>query len=469
MAPPLHYWSLTNLSGALRRRELSSVEVTSALLDRITALEPQTRSYVTVMTEPAMAQACAADEEIARGDWRGPLHGVPIALKDLCFTKNAPTTAGMTILKDWTPDYDATVVERLNAAGAVTLGKLKMTEGAVGSHHPDIPVPRNPWNSDYWTGVSSSGSGVATAAGLCFGSLGSDTGGSIRFPSSACGLTGIKPTWGRVSRHGIFTLADSLDHIGPMARSAADAAAILSVIAGDDPNDPSSLTAPVPNYLAGLEGGVRGLRIGVDDAYNGDGTDGEITSALDEARRVLSSLGVEFRPAEFPSLRQTAVAACMAAMGAEMAAAHRNYFPARASEYGPELAGMIALGRKLPPIDIADAARLRRNFCGQLERLWADIDLLLAPTIPMTVPTVKTMALKRHDPVYMGELVRFTMPFDLTGSPTITLPCGFSTDGLPLAFQLVGPHLSEDLLCRAGHAFQQATDWHERHPDLNLK
>jgi amidase len=202
MDTPLHYRSLTDLSDALRRRELSSVEVTAALLDRIAATEPQTLSYVTVMADAAMAQARTADEDIARGDWRGPLHGVPIALKDLCFTRNAPTTAGMTILKDFVPGYDATVVERLNAAGAVTLGKLKMTEGAGGDHHPAIAPPRNPWNPDYWTGASSSGSGVATAAGLCFGSLGSDTGGSIRFPSSACGITGIKPTWGRVSRHG---------------------------------------------------------------------------------------------------------------------------------------------------------------------------------------------------------------------------------------------------------------------------
>jgi amidase len=466
MSAPLHYRSLLDLAGALHRRELSSVEVTTALLDRIAVLEPQTLSYVTVMADQALAQARAADEEIARGGWRGPLHGVPIALKDLCFTKNAPTTAGMTILKDWVPEYDATVVERLKAASAVTLGKLKMTEGAVGTHHPAIAPPRNPWNADHWPGVSSSGSGVATAAGLCFGSLGSDTGGSIRFPSSCCGLTGIKPTWGRVSRHGIFTLADSLDHIGPMARSAADAAAILGVIAGDDPNDPSSLTAPVPDYLAALDGGISDLRIGVDEAYNSEGTDGEIVGALGDVRRVLSGLGAEFKSVRFPPSRQTAVAAVMAAMGAEMAAAHRDYYPARAAEYGPELGAMIALGQKLSPIGIADAARLRRNFRGQLERLWADIDLLLVPTIPVTVPTVQTMASKGHDLVFMGEMVRFTMPFDLTGSPTITLPCGFSADGLPLGFQLVGPHLSEDLLCRAGHAFQQATDWHRRHPEL---
>jgi amidase len=465
MSTPLHYRSLLDLSDALRRRELGAVEVTSALLDRIAAVEPQTRSYVTIMAEPAMAQAQAADEEIARGEWRGPLHGVPIALKDLCFTKNAPTTAGMTILKDWVPQYDATIVTRLNAAGAVTLGKLKMTEGAVGSHHPKIAPPRNPWNVDHWPGISSSGSGVATAAGLCFGSLGSDTGGSIRFPSSACGLTGIKPTWGRVSRYGIFTLADSLDHVGPMARSAADAAAILGVIAGDDPNDPSSLAAPIPDYLAGLNGGVRGLRIGVDDSYNGERSDVQIVTALDQVRHTLSGLGAEFKAVRFPPLWQAA-SGYMRVMGAEILDAHRDYYPAHAAEYGPELAGILEFGRKVTAVDLAEAARTRRNFSGQLARLWGEIDLLLVPAMPITVPTVETMAAKGDDLEFMAELSRFTVPFNLSGSPTISLPCGYSADGLPLGVQLVGPHLSEDVLCRAGHAYQQATDWHQRHPEL---
>ncbi len=436
------------------------------MLDRIAALQPQLHSFVTVMADAALAQARVADDEIGCGTWHGPLHGVPIALKDLCFTRNAPTTAGMTILADWVPDYDATVVERLNRAGAVTLGKLKLTEGAVGSHHPAIVPPRNPWNSDHWTGVSSSGSGVATAAGLCFGSLGSDTGGSIRFPSACCNLTGIKPTWGRVSRHGIFTLADSLDHIGPMARSAADAAAILSVIAGEDLNDPTALDAPVPDYLAALGGGVGGLRIGVDADYNATGTDADIVATLEEVQRVLVGLGAELKPVKFPPSRQVAVGKGMAAMGAEVAAAHRAYYPARAAEYGPELGGMIHHAQSLSPLDIADAARARRNFSGEVNRLWKDIDLLLVPALPVTVPTLDTMAAQGLDPVFMVEMVRYTMPFDMTGSPTITLPGGFSKDGLPIGFQLVGPHLSEDVLCRIGHAYQQATDWHARHPNL---
>jgi amidase len=464
MTVPLEYWSLLRLSEEIHSGGISSAEVTAAQLARIEKIDGIYQSYVTVMAERAMAQAAQADAEIAAGRWRGPLHGIPIALKDLCFTKAAPTTAGMSIHKDRVPDFDATVVERLDQAGAVTLGKLKMTEGAGGSHHPSVPAPRNPWNTDYWPGVSSSGSGVATAAGLCFGSLGSDTGGSIRFPSSACGITGIKPTWGRVSRHGIFTLADSLDHVGPMARSAADAAAILGVIAGSDPNDPTALNAPVPDYLAGLGVSIRGLRIGIDMAYAGQGSDPEILAALDDAVRVLAALGAAIKPVAFPSVDHL-IGSWMPIVGLEIADAHRDTYPARAAEYGA-LAGMIDMGLNASPLAIAEAGRARRAFCGRVDALWSDIDLLLVPALPMTVPTATEMDVLNQDFAQMSRLVRFTIPFDLTGSPTISLPCGFSKNGLPLGVQLVGRHLSEPLLCQAGYAFQRLTDWHTRHPAI---
>jgi amidase len=462
---PLAYWSLLRLSAALGKGEISSVEVTRALLERIAKLDGGCRSYATLMADRALAQADRADKEIARGFSRGPLHGVPVAVKDLCFTRDAPTSAGMAIHRDWVPDYDATVVARLNAAGAIILGKLHMTEGAGGTHHPSMPPPRNPWNSAYWPGASSSGSGVATAAGLCYGSLGSDTGGSIRFPSACCGITGIKPTWGRVSRHGIFPLAESLDHIGPMARSAADAAAILGVIAGEDPADPTSLDAPVPDYLAALGGGIRGLRIGIDRAYSGDGVDEEIVRSLAEAERVLVSLGGQVRDIRFPPL-EPAVGTSMATLGVEVADAHRDSYPARSAEYGPKLAALIESGHKVSALDLARAQRERRHFCGMVSRLWSDIDLLLIPALVTAVPLAEEMEAFSMDPAVMARLVRFTVPFDLTGSPTISLPCGFSKSGLPLGLQLVGPPLSEPLLCRAGHAFQQATDWHTRRPDL---
>ena len=249
MSSELPYESLTTVSDRLRRKRLSSSELTDTALRRIAQLDEQYHSYATVLPERALERAKAADAEIARGLWRGPLHGVPIAVKDLCYTTFAPTRAGTTIFKTFTPSFNATVVERLEDGGAVILGKLQMTEGAYTSHHPEVTPPLNPWNTNYWVGSSSTGSGVATSLGLCYGSLGSDTGGSIRFPSATCGLSGIKPTWGRVSRYGVFPLADTLDHVGPMARSVADAAAMLGVIAGADRNDPTTYKAPVPDYL----------------------------------------------------------------------------------------------------------------------------------------------------------------------------------------------------------------------------
>lgn len=458
------FWSLLRLSEALRRGELTVVEVAQGMLERIIRLDGTYRSYTTVTTDRALSRAEQADREIQSGRWRGPLHGVPIAVKDLCFTRDAPTSAGMAIYKDWIAPYDATVVRRLEDSGAIMLGKLTMTEGATLVHHSSIPAPRNPWNGAYWTGISSSGSGVATAAGLCFGSLGSDTGGSIRFPSSCCGITGIKPTWGRVSRHGVFPLASSLDHVGPMARSAADAAAILAVIAGEDPEDATSLDAPVPDYLSGLTGNIRGIRIGVDPEYSGYDVDEEVARALADAERALSSLGAQIRRIHFPSTLE--LGAVMPAMGVEIAEAHRATFPARAVEYGPFLAQSIEDGWKVAPLELAAALRARREFCGRMSRLWRDIDLLLVPVMPGVVPAAAEMEALDSGRAALGRLTRFTVPFNLTGNPTITLPCGFSGDGLPIGLQLVGAHLSEALLCRTGHAFQQATDWHARHPTI---
>src|SRR6202020_24071 len=260
----LHYKSITELSELFRRGELLPSEVTEAMLSRIGKLDGNFHGYAVVLAERAMAQAKQHDAELAKGIWRGPLHGVPIGLKDLCYTTFAPSAAGTKIHANFVPSFNAPIVVRLERAGVVTLGKLKMTEGAYTSHHPHDQAPLNPWNVNYWVGSSSSGSGVATSAGLCYGSIGSDTGGSIRFPSATCGLTGIKPTWGRVSRHGVFPLAESLDHVGPMTRSAADAAAMLGAIAGYDVNDATTYSAGPPDYLETIGDGVRALRVGVD-------------------------------------------------------------------------------------------------------------------------------------------------------------------------------------------------------------
>ena len=272
MTTSLHYLELTELAGCFQRRELSPVEVTRAQLDRIAALDGTLGSYAWVMAEAALASAVKAEAEISAGRYRGPLHGVPIAIKDLCWTKGVPTAFGTLIHRDFRPAEDATVVAHLKRAGAVILGKLQMTEGAYSDHHPSVVQPKNPWNFDYWPGISSSGPAVATAAGLCYGAIASDTGGSIRWPCSANGLTGLKPTWGRVSRFGVFELAASLDHIGPIARSAADVGALFGVIAGADEKDPTAAYDPLPECCVASDRGLQGLRIGIDSRWIGVGS-----------------------------------------------------------------------------------------------------------------------------------------------------------------------------------------------------
>jgi amidase len=461
----LHYKSIIELSELFRRGEVLPSEVTEAMLSRIAKLDGSFHGYAVVLAERAMAQARQYDGELAKGIWRGPLHGVPVGLKDLCYTTFAPSAGGTKIHAKFVPTFNATIVDRLERAGAVTLGKLKMTEGAYTSHHPDDAAPLNPWNVNYWVGSSSSGSGAATSAGLCHGSIGSDTGGSIRFPSATCGLTGIKPTWGRVSRHGIFPLADSLDHVGPMCRSAADAAAVLGVIAGADANDPTSLQAPVPNYLAGIGDGVRGLRIGVDRKYTQDGIDPQVVAALLEAERALADLGAEIREVRFPAY-QKLVSEWIAMCSVETAEAHLATYPSRKTEYGPDLAQLIEQGRSVSGVEIAAIHHERLKFSGSLAALFGDIDLLLIPTMPVPIPTLTKMGEYGADPNILLSILRFTAVFDFSGSPTITLPNGMASDRMPLSMQLVGPHLSEAVLARAGHAFQSATDWHTRRPPI---
>jgi amidase len=459
----LHYLQLTELAALIRERKVSPVEATRAQLDRIAVLDGALASYALVMADSAMAQAAAAEKEIAAGNYRGPLHGVPLAVKDLCWTKGVPTAGGMTIYQDFRPDEDATVVRRLTDAGAVILGKLQLTESAYADHHPAITPPKNPWNADYWPGASSSGSGVATAAGLCYGSLGSDTGGSIRFPSAANGLTGLKPGWGRVSRYGVFELAATLDHVGPMTRSAIDAGIMLAAIAGSDPNDPTARLDPVPDYLADAERGVRGMRIGVDAAWNTEGVDDTTRAMVDAAIDVFRGLGATIEPVSFPDVRQT-IKDWIPACAVETAVAHETTHPARKSEYGPALSDLIETGRKLSGIDYQKILLRRHDVRGRVAALLRTIDLLLIPVQPFSPPTLAMMRTLGEQPELLSGLLRFTCAFDMTGDPTITLPGGFTEAGAPMAFQLVAADMQEAKLVQAGAAFQGVTSWHRRHP-----
>ncbi|HEX3982757.1 MAG TPA: amidase [Acidisoma sp.] len=461
----LAYLELTEVSKRIQSRDISAVAVAETMLERIAALDPALGSYALVLPEIALAQAARADREIAAGDIRGPLHGAPIAVKDLCWMKGVPTAAGMTIYADFKPDEDATVVARLQAAGAVILGKLQLTESAYADHHPKITPPKNPWNADYWPGASSSGSGVATAAGLCYGSLGSDTGGSIRFPSAAQGLTGLKPTWGRVSRYGVFELAATLDHVGPMTRSARDAAAMLAAIAGPDEKDPTALQAPVTDYMAALDGGAAGLRIGYPKAWIAEAADAKTRAVAESALAVMKSLGAEIVEVTFPDISQ-AVRDWFPLCGAETAVAHAETYPARAAEYGSALTGLIDLGRSISGLDYQRIVLNREDLRGRVNALMTTLDLLLIPAMGFAAPTLAKMATLGTDAALMNSLLGFTCPFDLTGHPTVTLPGGFTEAGLPVAFQFVGGHCAEATLLRAAEAFQQATDWHRRHPAL---
>lgn len=463
MTTDLHFLNITDLAIQLRSRKVSSREVTQAQLDRIASLDGALHSYAGVTAEQATAAAELADSEIAAGNYRGPLHGVPIGIKDLCYTKGIPTAAGMPIHKSFLPDEDATAVARLKRAGAVILGKLQMTEGAYSDHYPSITPPANPWNAEYWPGISSSGPAVATAAGLCFGAVASDTGGSIRWPCGANGLTGLKPTWGRVSRFGVFELAASLDHVGPIARSAADAAVLLSVLAGHDANDPTSLTTPVPDYLAATAEGVQGLRIGVDWHWAAQDVHATVQTVIANAIESFRKLGAEIVEVRVPDMAQ-AVADWVPACAVEAAVAHEATFPARRKEYGPVLASVLDAGRALSGLDYQKILLRRMDLRGRIAWLFQTIDLLLAPVQPFQPLSLAGVRTLGQQPELIAKLQRYTAPFNMTGSPTITLPGGFTETGLPIGFQLVAPHLGETALVKSAAAYQRVTEFHTRHP-----
>ena len=462
---PLHYQTITEVAERLRSGEISPVELTQAILDRIAALDGQLKSYVTVMAEPAMTAAQTAESEIAAGRYRGGLHGVPIAVKDLCFTASVPTMGGAKVLRDFVPDFDGTVVRKLNDAGAVIVGKLNLTEGAMAGYNPEFDIPVNPWGADRWAGASSSGSGVATAAGLCYGSLGSDTGGSIRFPAAACGTVGIKPTWGRVSRYGVLTLAESLDHVGPMTRSAADAGIMLQALAGHDPNDPTSLHAPVPDMLAGLGQGVAGLRIGVDENYiGGDDVDAEVAEAVLAGARLLESMGAVLVPVRMPDTEYYS-RAWGVLCSAEAAAAHHDTYPSRADDYGPWFRGWLEKGHGYTAVDYSRSNQGRLACNGILAGVFEDIDALVCPS--MTGVAHRVTPEELYGPMGEDEWTwgRFTIPYDFNGAPTISLPAGLNREGLPLSIQFIGKHLAEPLLVQIGDAYETATQ-HNLQPNV---
>ncbi|KUR81292.1 amidase [Novosphingobium sp. Fuku2-ISO-50] len=459
---PLHYRELVEVAALLASRALSAAELMEHVLARVDSLEGGLHAFACIDREGAMRQARRADRMLANGQG-GVLEGVPVAVKDLFHTADLPTAAGMPIHRDFRPARDATVVRRLREAGAINFAKTQMTEGAFAIHHPAIAAPVNPWGDALWTGASSSGSGVGVAAGLAFASLGSDTGGSIRFPCAANGLTGLKPSWGRVSRHGAFELAASLDHVGPIARSARDVALLYTLIAGHDPEDPTSWAQSVAG--AADQADVRGLVVGVDPHWNSEGCDAAVVRAVDEMQASLVALGAQVREIALPDLTP----ACRhweLLAGTEAALAHEATYPARAAEYGPALSRLIDGGRAASAMDYQRALADRMVLTGGLDASLGQIDVLLAPVQPYAAPTLERLGELAADPEANARLIAYTSPFNLSGHPTLCLPGRPTDEGAPIGVQLVAARGREDLLLRAGIAVQRETAWHSAHPCL---
>lgn len=458
----LVYSGLGEVCARIKSGELSSVQVTQTMLERIGQLNPELHPYVMVLADSAMDAAARLDQARAQGARLGPLHGVPIAIKDLLYTCGFATASGTTVMRNFIPDEDATVVKRLRDAGAVLIGKTQLTEGAFGVHHPDLDAPRNPWNVDHWPGVSSSGSGVAVAAGLAYGALGSDTGGSIRFPCASCGLVGVKATYGRVSRHGAFPLAESLDHIGPMTRNVADAARMLQVLAGSDPLDPTSLPDPVPNYASALDQPLAGLRIVVDWQYVETGVDAQVVTAVRDAVEMFTAAGATVTEFSMPESHRRLVHEWALTTGVECVRAHREYYPQRKSEYGPVLSSLLDLGLSVSAETYQSLQELRVQFRAELDKLFEQNDLLICPNMPALAPTTLEMSdVSLQDPD-RADFLTFTAPFDYSGHPTLTLPVGLSSDGLPKSIQLVAGRLQESTLFRAGAGFERIAGFNQR-------
>jgi len=468
----LSYRTLAEIADWIRTKKITSERITQIMLDRIRAVDKHLHSYITVMGTSALEDAKAMDKELAAGKYRGPLHGVPVGVKDLLYTTNAPTTGGHSFKANFIASYNATVVDRLHKAGAVILGKLNLTEGATGGYNATTPIPKNPWGEDLWTGLSSSGSGVATAAGLCFGSIGTDTGGSIRFPSFANGIVGLKPTYGLVSRYGVLTFSASLDHVGPMCRSVMDAALMLQAIAGNDPNDPTSLPGKAPDLLGGIGKGMKGLKIGVDHGYINKGVDPALANAIETAVRKMEEMGATLVPFQLPATDKEHGDAWFTIATREAYEAHKATYPSKKAEYGKYLADFLEIGSHISDEEYNKALGFRNGFRDQFRTALSTVDAFAAPTCGM-VKGVTEQLWRANMPqgliAHFSEQLnmRFSDPADLAGIPSLTLPCGKAENGLPPpGFQLMGAPLTEATLCRIGYAYEEATGWSKQHPAI---
>jgi len=458
----LCFMSISEASGLIAGGELSPVELVQAHLDRISHTEPRLNSFITLLEEQSLESARAAEREIQKSGARGPLHGVPVALKDLYYTKGVRTTVGSQILRDFVPDYDAAVVERFSDAGAVLLGKLQMHEFAFGATSENLHYgpAHNPWDTERVTGGSSGGSGSSVAAGQAMATLGSDTGGSVRIPSALCGIVGLKPTYGLVSRYGVYPLCWSLDTVGPMTRSVRDAALVMNAIAGPDARDPSSSDRAPEDFASRLGRPIDGLRIGIPQEHYFDLVDAEVADAVMAAARVLEGQGAVVEQVSIPMLGNVA-AISNTIMLSEAAEVHLEHLRDRGDQFDPEVRDRLEPGATIPAVQYVRAQRARSAYCEQVDRAMATVDVLLAPTCPVGAPKIgePTITVAGRTEPKGPTLSRLTRPWNLYGGPAISVPCGLTSERLPIGLQLAGRPFEDALLLQIANAYEQASGW----------
>ena len=465
----LHYLSISEASRLISTGEISPVELIKAHLDRIEQTDDRLNSFITLLSNAALEAARDAEKSITAGGYVGPLHGIPIGLKDLYYTKGVRTTLGSKILRDFVPDFDAAVTERFKGAGAIIIGKLQMHEFALGptSVNPHDGAAHNPWDVERVTGGSSGGSGSSVVSGQVMGALGSDTGGSVRIPSALCGIVGLKPTFGRVSRYGVYPLSWSMDTVGPMTRTVRDNALLMNVIAGYDPRDPWSVDRPVEDYTKDLDTGVKGLRIGVPREYFFDLIESEVRQAFEQASTVLQRLGANVEEVSIPILERS-LAISGNIMMPEAAAVHIEHLRRRPDDIGDDVRDRLETAAFTPATDYVVAQQARRLFSRELANAMTDFDLLIAPTVAIGAPVIgqEAVTVDGTSEATTAVLPRLTRPFNICGLPTVTVPCGFTSEGLPTGLQIAGRAFDEATVLRAAHAYEQAAEWHTRRPPL---
>jgi len=463
------YMGAGDLSKLVQSKEISPVEIIEAHLTRIDATEPMLNSFITLLADQARKSARQAEKDIQAGRYKGPLHGIPVALKDLYNTGGVRTTSGSRIFDTFIPTEDCTVAAKFHQAGAILLGKLNMHQFAYGptGENPDYGHMHNPWNLDMVTGGSSGGSGSAAAAGQCTITTGSDTGGSIRIPAALCGIVGLKPTYGLVSRYGLSSLSWSLDHPGPMTRTVEDTAITMNVIAGHDPKDVASAKVDIPDYTSALTGDVKGLRIGIVKEYFEAPLDPQVRKAVMDAISLLESMGAEIKEVSYPMFNQSQAISSTVLM-AEATAYHRDLLEKDGHQLYDPVRQRLEAGLFISAAEYLRAQQARSIFDQQGRRLLDEVDLLAGPTEPVTAPEImasKVMAGEQEVGV-VGALTQYTRPYNINGFPAISVPCGFSDDGMPIGLQLAGRPFDELTVLRAAHAYEQANDWHTRRPPI---